>query len=103
MNPLTSLITTLQTELGLGSGTTTPDAALTVQALQEVIMEGAIASFLSTEDATTASSFIEWVEAHQSDTNLLIEVFEKFPTLLIAVHTEMVEAIKSTQVAVPVE
>ena len=95
MNPLTSLITTLQSELGLGSGDSTPDAAVSVQALQEVIMEGAIASFLSNEDEATASAFVEWVEAHQHDTGLLTEVFEKFPTLLSAVHTEMVEAIKS--------
>jgi hypothetical protein len=103
MNPLTSLITTLQTELGLGTGVVTPDAALSVQALQEVIMEGAIATFLSTEDVATTSSFIEWVETHQADANLLNEVFEKFPTLLTAVHTEMVEAIKSTQAAVVAE
>jgi hypothetical protein len=95
MNPLTTLITSLQHELGLGNGTSTPDAALSVQALQEVIMEGAIASFLATEDETTTQTFVEWVEAHQSDANLLIEVFEKFPTLLTAVHTEMVGAIES--------
>ena len=96
MNPLTSLITTLQQELGLGSDTSvTPDAAVSVQALQEVIMEGAIATFLASEDALTARSFVEWVEAHQADADLLIAVFEKFPTLLTAVHTEMVAAIKS--------
>lgn len=103
MNPLIALITTLQSELGLGSGTTTPDAALTVQALQEVIMEGAIATFLSTEDEATGRTFVEWVELHQADATLLTEVFEKFPTLLLAVHEEMVAAIKSAQSTVVVE
>ena len=97
MNPLTSLITTLQRELGLGNGTTPPEAALSVQTLQEIIMEGAITTFVATEDEETSRSFVEWVEAHAQDGNVLTTVFEKFPTLLAAVHTEMISAIESTR------
>jgi len=97
MNPLLSLVTTLQTELGLDSSSVSPEAASQIEELQAVMMEGAIASFLATADTATAQNFTTWVEEHQSDPDLLTAVFEMFPDLLLAVHTEIVAAIESVK------
>lgn len=97
MNPLSSLTTTLQHELGLDFKSMSADVLPHIETLQAVIMEGAIATFLTTADAGTAQTFVTWVETHQSDPDLITHVFQTFPALLPAVHDEMVAAIESVK------
>ena len=97
MNPLSSLVTTLQHELGLKDEVVSASVAPQLETLQAVIMEGAIASFLAEADSDTTRTFVEWVEVHQSDPNLLTSVFTTFPELLPAVHDEMLLAIESVK------
>jgi hypothetical protein len=93
MNPLTSLVTTLHQELGIDTPEVSASVAPQIEALQAVIMEAAIATYLSTVDPETGRMFVEWVEAHHADADLLTAVFEKFPDLMLSVHDEMVAAI----------
>ena len=97
MNPLSSLVTTLEQELGLNSASQSLETRTQVDALQAVIMEGAIATFLTTVDATTARDFVTWVEAHHTDADLFTAVFEKYPDLMLSVHAEMVAAIEGVK------
>ena len=95
-NLLSPLMTSLEHELGLP---TAPVGDSLRQALEQVIMEGAIATFLTTADATTTNKFMTWVEAHATDEVLLGTVFEKFPDLMTAVHAEMVAAIDQAKLS----
>ncbi len=95
MNPLVTLTTTLEHELGLGSTSTPIEVLPELEALQAVIMESAVTSFLTSADEQTGRAFVTWVEEHHTDPDLLPTAFEKFPALFLSVHTEMVAAIET--------
>jgi hypothetical protein len=95
MNSLSTLATSLQHELGFGSAPGPTEVLPQLEALEAVIMESAVTSFLTSADETTGRAFVAWVEEHQSDTDLLPTVFEKFPALFSTVHSEMVAAIET--------
>lgn len=99
MNPLASLIRAmLQHQLNVPAGvSSSADDTAIVQDLERVVMEGGIASFLESADPTTATQFITWMESHQSDPNLVTNVFTTFPALFAAVHREMVETIEASK------
>ena len=90
-------MTTLEHELGLTTTEAVTSMAPQIEALQAVIMEGAVATYLSRVDPLTAQAFVSWVTAHQADGDILVSVFEKYPELLLAVHDEMVAAIEGVK------
>jgi hypothetical protein len=99
MNPLSSLITAmLQHQLGVTiSATATDEEKARVTDLERIVMEGGIAAFLESSDPATSEKFVTWMESHQSDPDLITNVFTTFPTLFAAVHREMVETIEATK------
>ncbi len=96
MNPLTQLVATLRSELGI-TNSTDAGSNENIAELERVVMEGAVSTFLATEGVLTASTFVDWVEHNETNPDLMTAVFETFPTLLPIVQAELQSVIDATK------